>query len=108
MQLILLFTHADDTWQYHSEHHFTRTYKFSVSTALWRQPLSSLQSSAIALVLSRLDYKRGMLVNLQNYLVRHLVSVQKIAARLICNLQHSDRVEDTDVLVGLRHLRIPK
>jgi hypothetical protein len=60
----------------------------------------------VDLVLSRLDYGNGVLVGLPNHLVRRLQSVQNAAARLICNLRHSDFV--IDALISLHWLRIPE
>jgi len=56
------------------------------------------QSPVTALVLSRLDYGNGTLIDLPIYLIRRLQSVQNAAPRLIFRLRRSDQI--TDTLIG--------
>jgi hypothetical protein len=69
-------------------------------------PTTTIKSLVVALVLSRLDYGNGVLVDLPACLVRRLQSVQNAAARLIYNLRRSDHI--TDALASLHWLRIPE
>jgi Reverse transcriptase (RNA-dependent DNA polymerase) len=69
-------------------------------------PTATIQTLVVALVLSRLDYGNGVLVDLPAYLVRRLQSVQNAAGRLIYNLRRSDHI--TDALASLHWLRIPE
>jgi len=63
----------------------------------------------IALVLSRLDYSNGMLMDLPANLIRRLQSVQNAAARiheLIFGIRRSEHI--TDALASLHWLRVPE
>lgn len=65
---------------------------------------ATFHSIVVALVMSRLDYRNGVLIGLPTYLVRRLQSVQNVAARLICSLRRFDHI--TDALVSLHWLRV--
>ena len=60
----------------------------------------------VVLVLSRLDYGNGVLIDLPAYLVRRLQSVLNASARLIHHLRRSDHI--TDALVSVHWLRVPE
>ena len=72
--------------------------------ATYRPPSSNHSFSA--LVLSRLDYCKSLLINLPLIHIQRLQSVQNAAARLIFNLRRCDNV--TDALISLHWLRVPE
>ena len=59
-------------------------------------PTTTLQTLAVTLVLSRLDYSISVLVGIPSYLVHRLQSVLNATAWLVNRLKRSDHV--TDVL----------
>jgi hypothetical protein len=69
-------------------------------------PPTTFQTLVVVLVLSRLDYGKGVLVSLPAYLVRRLQSVFNASARLIHHLRRSE--QSTGALVGLHWLRVPE
>jgi len=69
-------------------------------------PTSVFQSHIVALVLSRLDYCKGVLFGLPANLVQRLQSVQNAATRLIFRIRRSEHI--TPALISLHWLRIPE
>jgi len=69
-------------------------------------PPATLRALVATLVLSRLDYGNGVLIDLPTYLLRRLQSVHNASARLICHLRRSDHI--TDALARLHWLGAPE
>jgi len=65
-----------------------------------------LQSLAVALVLSRLDYCNSTLAGITSALLRRLQAVQNAAARLIFQLSHHSHI--SSALIELHWLRVPE
>jgi len=65
-----------------------------------------LQSLAVSLVLSRLDYGNAVLAGLPRYLLDRMQSVLNAAARLVCSARKYDPV--TPLLCDLHWLRVPE
>ena len=67
---------------------------------------TTFQKLVVALVHSRLDYGKSMLVGIPAHLMRRLQSLLNAAVRLIFNLKRSDHI--TEALVSLHWLRVPE
>ena len=67
-----------------------------------------LQSLAVALVFSRLDYGSATLAGLPKQLMDRLQSVQNAAARLIFKACRQDHVQPEPLLRSLHWLRVPE
>ena len=75
--------------------------------AIRRQvPTAVFQSLIIALVLSRLDYCKSVLLRLPANLIQRLQSVQNAAARLIFCIRRSEYI--TAAPISLHWLRVPE
>ena len=69
-------------------------------------PTSVFNSLVSALVLSRLDYCKSLLIDLPLAHIQRLQSVQNAATRLIFNLRRCDHI--TDALVSLHWHHVPE